>query len=303
MAVAPARVRNLISQVPGNGGVCVGWLADNGPSDPTNTGKMQYTFGLAIDALLDKMWWGISARFPGIGTPTALPLLSRDRGILQGINESNAAFATRLASWRDSWLRAGAARSLLGQIIGYLGNIRARTVDDVSNWCTYVPGDDPALFGPSTYQPPVHNWNWDNEGDPHAEGVTSMWWRFWLVVYSTSTSGSSWAGTGGTWGDGRLWGDAGTSWGLSVPASVSATLRTIVRPWKRAGSWCRWIVVALNDTVCDPFGAEDGTNNPNGGWGPWAVVVGGTYVPARPSTMRYCDGVATHGIPIGFPYY
>lgn len=301
MPVAPARVRNLISQVPGNGGVCVGWLADNGPSDPTVTGKLQYTFGLAMDALLDKMWWGISARFPGIGNATALPLLSRDRGILQGINESNAAFANRLAAWRDAWLRAGDARALLQQIIGYLGTIRGRTVDDTSNWSTYVPGDTPATLGPSTYRPAVANWNWDAEGDPHPVGVNA-WWRFWLIVYSTSTSGSSWAGTGGTWGDGRNWGDTATSWGLSVAASVASTLRTIVRPWKRAGSWCRWIIVSMDDTLFNPFKTADDVHNPAGDFGHWSKIVSGGYVAARFANARYCDGVATNGIPTGFPY-
>jgi hypothetical protein len=298
---APPRVRNLISQVPGAGGVCVGWLADNGPSDPTATGKLQYTFGLGMDVLLDKMWWGIAARFPGIGTPTALPYIAKDRGLVRGLTETDAAFSVRLAAWLDSWQRAGSPRAVLQQVIGYLGSIRARTVDDSGNWCTYIPGDNPALFGPSTSA--TGTWDWDAEGDPHPLGQAA-WWRWWLIVYSTSASGASWAGTEGTWGDGDVWGDDAKSWGLGVPPGVASTLKAaIVRTWKRAGSWCRWILVSMSDTLFDPFQVADDIHNPLGDFGHWSKIVNRSYVPARFSNARYCDGVATNGIPTGFPYF
>jgi hypothetical protein len=285
-------IRDLISQVPGNGGVCVGFLADGGESDPTNAGTLQYSYGLAVDALLNKMWWGVAARFPGIGTPTALPYLGADRGIVQGYAESDASYAARLAAWLDDWQRAGSPRAVLQQVIGYIGAIRARTVDDSSNWYTYRPGDDPGLYGPSVRNPPSPaNWNWDGDAlDGHPVGLTA-WWRWWLVLYSTSTSGASWAGDEGTWGDGDVWGDATKSWGLGVPTWVVQATRAIVKTWKRSGSWCRRIIVSLDDTLCVPSGTQDGTHNPDGTWGHWSTIVNRQYVAARPANGRYCDGV------------
>ena len=294
-------IRTLLSQVPGNGGVCVGYLADPGPlQTPSVSGSFMYLCGLAMDALVDKMQQGIRARFPGIGTPTALPYIGSDRGIVRGLQETDAQNSARLAAWLDSWQRAGSARAVLQQALGYVGDtVRARTVDDSHNWNTYVPGDDPAVYGPAVNSF-VSNWNWDNEGDPHPVGVNA-WWRWWLVLYSTSTSGADWAGDEGTWGDGDVWGDATKSWGLGLPSTVWGTLRGIVRQWKRSGSWCRWILVSLDDTLFTPAASADGTHNPDGTWGRWSKIVAGQYVPSRPASGRYVDGIATNGV-LPWPY-
>ena len=306
MSGDPLGLRTLLSQVPGNGGICVGFLADPGPGQtPTTAGSLMYLCGLALDVLIDKMQQGILARMPGYGTPTALPIIGQDRGIVQGFAESSAAYSLRLAAWLDSWQRAGSPRAVLQQVLGYVGvTVRARTVDDSGNWNTYAPNDNPALYGPAAISlSPLgaNNWNWDNEGDPHPVG-SNAWWRWWLVLYSTSTSGASWAGTEGTWGDGDVWGDATKSWGLGVPATLIGTIRSIVRQWKRAASWCRWMIVSLDDTLFDPNSEPDGVHDPNGGWGHWSVVTSGQYVPARPASARYCDGIATSGT-LPFPYF
>jgi hypothetical protein len=179
--------REFLSLVPGAGGICVGFLSDGGPSNPTSAGKLQYNFGLAIDALDEKMFEGIQARMPGYGTPTALPYISLDRGIVRGITEQDLSFETRLQQWLDTWRRSGSGRATLQQVLGYLLAFTplVRTVDDSANWKTYIPGDNPASIGPST-QGGTSNWNWDNNGDPHPVGLTA-WWRWWLILNAGTT--------------------------------------------------------------------------------------------------------------------
>jgi len=212
----------------------------------------------------------------------------------RGPGETDAQYATRLRKGFSLWQLAGIDSGVLRQVLGFLEAFapRARIVSNLSHWVSFAPGVDPAL--PASYQAGTVAWNWDNQGDPHPVGINA-WWRYWLIIYSTATSGNEWAGDEGLWGDGDLWGDTSKSWGLGVPASTISSIRGIVGLAKRAGSWCRWIVIALDDAICTPTGAANGTDNPDGTWGRWGKTVGNLYDRARPSSGRYCDGWASTG--------
>lgn len=264
-------------------------------SDPQQAGgKFLYSIGLNGDALLDKAQQSLFARMPGLADPSALPLIGADRLIPRGPGETDAQFAMRLRGAFDLWQRAGINAGVLRQVLGYLNvyKPRARIVTDSSIWTTQRPGVDPSI--PASYQDGEHNWNWDNNGDPHPPAIEA-WWRWWLVLYSTSTSGSNWAGTPRKWGDPGKWGDKSKAWGVGIPSTIFRSIRTIIGTCKRAGSWCRWMVISLDDSLFDPALPGDNVINPNGGWHSWGKVSGNLYVRARPAQGRYADGWATTG--------
>src|SRR5258708_24342984 len=77
---------------------------------------------------------------------------------------------------------------------------------------------------------------------------------------------------------------------LPISSGVFRGIRSVVRQWKQAGSWCRWIVVSFDSGLFDPFQVANGINNPAGTFGPWAVQVNHAYVPSRFANARYADG-------------
>jgi hypothetical protein len=262
------------------------WLSD--PRDAG--GKLLYTAGLLGDALIDKTEQALKARMPGLADPSALPLIGADRLMPRGPDETDAQYATRLRKAFPLWQEAGIDAGVLRQVLGYLEAFkpRARIVSDSAHWCSFRPDIEPSL--PASYQFGSDPWDWDSQGDPHPVGPAA-WWRWWMILYSTATSGASWAGDGGTWGAaGTAWGDTDRSWGLSVPSTTISAIRGIIGLSKRAGSWCRWLIISLDDTLFDPA-----TTVLNGTLGHWGKTVGTEYVRARPSAARYCDGWASTG--------
>jgi hypothetical protein len=267
-------------------------------SDPTKAGgKFIYTIGLMDDAVLDKTEQALFARLPGLADPSALPLIGSDRLIPSGPSESESQYRRRLRGAFDLWQRAGINMGVLRQVLGYLEAFapRARIVTDSSRWTTVAPGVDLKL--PASYQDGSGNWDWDSAAypDPHPMAMNA-WWRWWLILYSTASSGGSWAGSSGVWGDGHKWGDKTRSWGLGVPSTTIRSIRGIIGLAKRAGSWCRWLIISFDDSLFDQTAPGDDVINPAGGWSRWGKYdMSGNYVPARPANARYCDGWASTG--------
>lgn len=244
-------------------------------------GKFVYTLGLMRDALTDKAQQALWARMPGLANATALPYIGADRLIPQGEDETATSYGTRLSGAFDLWQLAAGNAGVLRQVLGFFSVYapRARIVIDSSRWTSQPPGA--ALDADASFQTGSggSNWNWD--------GLTG-WWRWWLVIYSTATSGASWLGTGGAYADaGRTWGQSGYSWGFSQPSTIWSTVRGILNLCQRAGSWCKYIVVALDDGLCTPTASADGTHNPDGTWGNYGKLSGTSYVAARPASGRY----------------
>lgn len=167
------------------------FLSDDSPRSPQTPtggvgGRFMYNLGLASDALLEKVNQGVKARMPGVGDPSALPLIGNDRVMTQGPGETNTAFASRLQQSFDIWQRAGSARAVLELVAGYtagqqgtyagqvpiaaiVGGYRAEKWDWLYNTSPVAP--------PVHYQEPAPNWVWDGK-------EASEWWRSWLVLYS-----------------------------------------------------------------------------------------------------------------------
>ncbi len=82
--------------------------------------RLQYSYGLAEDAIIDKMSQGGLARFPTRAQPDANTETGRDRLITKGITEGDESYAARLQRAFITWQFAGSGRSVLSQELGYL---------------------------------------------------------------------------------------------------------------------------------------------------------------------------------------
>lgn len=243
--------------------------------------RFLYAPGLMADAVAEWARQGMRARFPQVGTPTALGAIGRDRKIIRGFAETDAAYAARLLLWLDSWRVAGNPIALLEQLAGYLAPyaVRLRTVSNKGTWFTRHPDGSIEIHAKQG------NWDWDGRPD---------WWsRFWVIIYPLATGvfveHPPWndpALWGGTWGS-----STNTTWGCSATVEQVAAIRQIVREWKPAGTRCKNIIVAFDDASFEPTDPP-GAPLPDGLWGRNAKVSGGAYVPSRLRSARYWRGTS-----------
>jgi len=207
----------------------------------------------------------------------ALAPIGRERRIIRGINETASTYAARLLPWLDDHAVRGSAWGMLSQIGGYCGiDLLIRTVDTRGSWYSR------AADASRTYLLGQSNWDWS--GAPATD-----WSQFWVVIYPPPalwTAGPVW-GAAALWGG--AWGTAGYTWGSTATPDQVASVRSIVREWKPAGTLCVNIIIAFDAASFDPSGAP-GAPLPDGTWSSDAIVVGGTSVVARNTTARYWKG-------------
>jgi hypothetical protein len=183
------------------------------------------TFGTVLDDQLTQLKDGIKARFPLTAPPDAIPYIAKDRGLEQGPNESNDAFAVRLDEAIPSHQTRGAAHTLLEQLAGYFtgtGTPPLRLVTQKGTWHEYdwTTGATTKTYGSF--------WNWD--------GLTQKW-RGWVIIDGTSLGLGTWqSGGGATIDAGYVMGSTATS------AQVRAVQR-VVQKWKPAGMYVVRIIV------------------------------------------------------------
>jgi len=265
--------------------------------------RVNYGYGLAADALLQKLYLGMLAHFPTRANPDALTIIGQDRLIGQGLTETPAAYAIRLQRAFDTWQFAGAPRSSLGAILDFLLLLtpEVQMVSSRYDPSTYPPTRlssqwDTYFAGQPSAPEPTHlyvdtaggNWDWDSLSQ-----VTGSWgwWGMWIVLFAVApnnfTDAQTWA-----WGDATLtWGTIPGSWGLSADHTLVDGIRAIVAQFKGAHAWCRWIIISFDLTLFESGDPAGGGINPDGHFGRWSKIVGGQYVPSRFANARYCDGV------------
>lgn len=146
-------------------------LRDRGPSFKNTGFKFVWTFGLAFDALLELAMQGAQAAFPGLGTPTALPLIGRARGILRGSSVSDDAYAAQLQNWLPTLKARGQAWEVLRSIRAVVGPVKCRVVDVGGNWWTIdAAGTESLVQLPGS-------WVWDDK--PLSDDQ-----RAWVIIYA-----------------------------------------------------------------------------------------------------------------------
>ena len=99
--------------------------------------RVLWTIVGMIDVAVEVLVQGIQARWPGVGTPTALPMIGRSRGILRGQADTDATYAAKLRGWLDRWRTAGTAYAICRELHEWLGNgPRVRVITRSGHWTT-----------------------------------------------------------------------------------------------------------------------------------------------------------------------
>lgn len=267
-----------------------------------------YVTGYAICALGDCLReianQGRYAAFPGAGDPSANPLIAQSRGLLQGPNEPNAAFAARAVAFRTAWRKAGAPIAVAQNIQGFLnsaGNLGAgvlpvvRVVDRENNWAI-ANADGSTFFTNSPW-----NWDgvlpWDDGTGPKYPAVTSGYVSdFWIIIAPpsgttpifstyTGTSDPAWLANAGRGNGVDLGG------GQQIPRAYVSGILSIIKTWKGGHMWVRNVIWAGNATDYAPAASV----LPNGTYGNWSYnsAASNAQIPGRGSTpsplTRYWD--------------
>ncbi len=214
--------------------------------------RFLYVMVSRLDAGTEILLQLTNARYPGIGTPTALALIGASRGLIRGIGETNAQYAAYLNQWRALQADKGGMRSLAKAIAHYCGNVKVVVVNRGGTVVTVA-----ATTGAVTTQHAgdyAVPWNWDGVSNPEKAG---HWSELWVLVFSPP-----WAKRG-------AWGDVGLKWGadalgfghLSNHVDHDA-IRLLVAEWKRASSRVNCVVFVYAAALFDfttPAYMPDGT--------------------------------------------
>jgi hypothetical protein len=253
------------------------WLSDR----PGRSVGFRFLYGIVsvLDAGAEVLVQGLQARMPGVGTPTALPYIGRDRRIFRGPQQTDAAYAAELVRWLEYWRTAGNAYTLALalQTFLYPGAPRVRLVTRSGLWWTLEPSG--AL---SWHEADPNNWDWDSITHPEK---ADDWSEFWVIVYPPHFDDA------GDWGasDGQTWG-AGKAFGLDTETGTIDAIKRLVQQWKGAHTRCVCLIVAYDATSFDPASAPGAPGMPDGHWGNWSKDNGsGGRVKSRRDDARYVE--------------
>ncbi len=226
------------------------WLADG------VGGKILDSVCDELDEIHSRVRQGIKARFPGVGTPTALPYIGRDRKIERGLVEDDDTYAARLPGAFDEHATRGNPHTLLRQLRAFLAGTavpKIRVVNDRAVWheidCT---------TGVVTRTIAVtSNWKWDAYAKGVAPAGTQRWWRAWVII---DMSSGPWAGPP-AYGDPITYGD-GTLFGLSGATATRENLERLKRlckTWKPQGAHLVHIITTFDGSLFRPSNAPGGS--------------------------------------------
>lgn len=253
------------------------WLSDR--PGKTVGFRVLYAIVSVLDAGVEVLVQGLQARFPGLGTPTALPYIGRDRRIVRGPMESDAAYGAQLVRWLEYWRGAGNAYTLALalQTFLYPGHPRIRIVTRSGVWYTLEPSGE-LLW----HRAEPNNWDWDSQTHPER---ADNWSEFWVIVYPPHFDDA------GNWGasDGQTWG-AGMAFGLDTTTGTVAAIKSLIQQWKGAHSLCRMLIVAYDPASFDPASPPGAPGMPDGRWGYWSKDDGsGGRIKSRRGDARYVE--------------
>lgn len=232
--------------------------------------SMIFPLDVAVQTILE----GLKAAWPGVGTPSALPIIAQGRALLRGETESDASFSLRLVNWLFTWSQNNSFpnEQLARQIQAYLGNTPlVRIVDRAGQWTTV---DATGVATEATAA-----WNWDGVSNPER---AQLWSDLWIIIYPCEWTQAPTILTRST----GYPHDQGFGVGHLVQRTAVDAILSLVALWRDAHTTVRGIVWSYDTTLCVP----GGSNNPDGTWGVESKLSGGrggTRVPARSPNARY----------------
>lgn len=256
----------------------VAWAISPPRLRTSKAARYVYAFvGLPLDMIAQAAKEAVRARFPSYCPEDALPYHGRDRGIRRGPSESADGFRGRLLEWRVIEEGSGVGRAMLDEIAAFLTPhlVRLRIWTQAGMIYTREPNGTLLI----DHSAPMY-WNWD--------GQSSLFARFWLVIYSIG--GVPWS-RDGTWGDGEIWGsDPSATWGSTATINEVSSIRQIVADRKPEATVCKNIIVSFDEAAFEP--GDTVPPLPDGTWAHWSTNDASVQVPARDDRGIYWDGVA-----------
>lgn len=244
------------------------WLSDRRDQSVTapdggKTVGFRYVWSMIspLDAALEVAVEGLRAALLGIGTSTALPYISRTRGLIRGEDETDEEFTAYLRTWLDKWRAAGSAEAIADAIQHYLANHpKIRIVTRSGYWIT--------LDTDGTITRQQGAWDWDSVSHPERAGY---WSEIWIIVYPTE-----WAQRDELIGeDGVTFAGDTLGVGHDVGRVAYDAIQGLVAQWKAAHTKVRAIIWTSDAALFDP---DDEDTLPDGTWGAWGFNDGGSYV-------------------------
>lgn len=244
---------------------------------PDKVARFVYSvLGLPLDGFAQAARDAARQSMVTLCAPDALPHHGRDRGMARAPNEPAQAYAERLVGWLDAWQMAGVGRSLLDQLSALLTphDVHMRIITQNGLWYERKVGGEVIV----ERWPSIYDW----------DGETSLWARFWVVIYPPP---SLWL-PGPRWGDpdmfGGAWGTPGATWGTTAKSWEVKAVREVVGQWKPAFARCENIIIAFDPDSFSPSSAD----LPAGEYREMAADDGtGHWAPTRLASARYWDGV------------
>ncbi len=268
MASAQFRLRDAINLV------VPWWLSDRLEAGKTVGYSFLWGVVSVLDIILEGHLQGLFARYPGKGTPDALPLIGRSRGILRGQNDTDEEYAEKLRGWLDRWIAAGSQLAIAREFHDYLeDHPRVRVINRSGHWVT--------LNADGTEEVNDATWDWDSVSNPER---VNYWSELWVIVYTSNIPDA------GEWGDGRNWGGRDSGLGHVVKRVDRDALRNLAGTWKSAHSLVRAVIFTTDDTLFDP---DSPSTCPDGTWGVWSSGGSGSRIASGRETVtcRYWEAL------------
>lgn len=268
MAAIDFRLRDLLTRV------LPPWLADRIEQKKTTGYRFLWGLIAGLDALLDVINQGIASWFPG-RNPSASSYIGRTRGLIRNQGESEASYAARLVEWLETWPQAASQELIAVSLHQFLASHpRVRVINRSGFWLT-VEADGSIVRQEAA-------WDWDSVSHPERNDPDEPWWSdMWIVIQL-----SPWAERPGALG--TLDGDDGFALGHLASHGEIDAVKGLFNQWKGAHSRIR---AAIWTTDPDRFDPDVPASCPDGTWGAWGILSGGSYVPSGRdlTTCRYWE--------------
>ncbi len=257
----------------------VGWLNERpGELQGKTAGyRVLWSMIAPLDAAAEFMVQALQAPWPGKGTPTALPLIGRSRGMIQSQGETADEYGERMGEWFDRARELGSMLSTARAIHEYLENRPRVRIYNRAGACLEVAETTGEV---TRYAAGTTSWDWDSISNPERSGY---WWDIWACVYPMQWSDSPVLGSGRKLGDTPVLGV-----GCTMTREEHDAITGLVEQHKSAHSHMRAVIFTTDATLFDPTSPA---TQPDGEWGDWSGKGSGsrTVSNRNVTTCRYLE--------------
>jgi hypothetical protein len=218
--------------------------------------KFMSTMVLLVDKGMTVLLEGFWAKLPGVGTPTALALHGRMRGMIRGMADTAESYAIKLATFLDRWHVAGGQRALARAVQDYCAGTPKVKVVNRNGVMTTLDSD-------GNFTKEDVTWDWDSKSHPRRNDPDAPYWsEEWIIVYTPPWDISDAIDTSDP-------ATLGLGIGTKSPRVDVDNLKSLFDTWKSAHSFIRGILWAYDETLFNPASPS---TMPDGTWGSWSWV-------------------------------